>query len=172
MHDSRERLFGKLAALGIATTTVPYPSHQTVEEGKAQRGDMTGQFTKNLLLRDKKGTLFLLVAAEDRPIDLKTLHKRIGAQGRLGFAQPDQMREVLGCEPGSLTPLALINDTGGTVRVVLDADMMRADQLNFHPLVNTESTAISAHDLISFIESCGTRPMLVQLDDGQAVADS
>jgi Ala-tRNA(Pro) deacylase len=148
----------------IATTTVAYPAHRTVEEGKALRGDMAGQFTKNLLLRDKKGTLYLLVAAEDRPIDLKTLHKRIGALGRLGFAAPDLMLQVLGCQPGSLTPFALINDSAGKVQVVLDARMMEADQLNFHPLVNTRSTGISPHDLVRFVESCGRKPALVDVE--------
>lgn len=107
---SRERLFERLRELGVNIAVLPYPAHRTVEEGKTLRGEMAGQFTKNLLLRDKKGRLFLLVADEDRAIDLRNLHARIGATGRLGFAQSDQMREILGIEPGALTPLALIND--------------------------------------------------------------
>ena len=164
MSDGPTRLFQRLAELGIAAPTVDYPAHRTVEEGKALRGDMAGQFTKNLLLRDKKGTLYLVVAAEDRPLDLKTLHKRIGAQGRLGFAAPDLMQELLGCQPGSLTPFALINDHEGRVQVVLDARMMQADQLNFHPLVNTRSTGISAPDLVRFVATCGRRPVLLDFD--------
>lgn len=143
MDVGRTRLFDRLVGLGITTTTVPYPAHRTVEEGKARRGSIPGQFTKNLLLREKNGTVFLIVVCEDLSIDLKTLHKSIGAQGRLGFSAPDVMRSVLGCEPGSLTPFAVINDHAQQVQVVLDAAMMRADQLNFHPLVNTECTSIA-----------------------------
>jgi Ala-tRNA(Pro) deacylase len=84
----RERLLRRLDELGIAATMVPYPAHRTVEEGKALRGRMAGTFTKNLLLKDKKGRLFLVAAHEDRVIDLKTLHSRIGASGRVGFARP------------------------------------------------------------------------------------
>ncbi len=65
-----QRLYGCLDALGIAPSpAVPYPAHRTVEEGKALRGAMTGTFTKNLLLKDKRGRLFLLVAHEDRHIE-------------------------------------------------------------------------------------------------------
>ena len=162
--DSRARLFRRLAELGIATTTVPYPAHQSVEEGKALRGEMGGQFTKNLLVRDKRKSLFMIVADEDRSIDLKSLHRQVGAKGQLSFARPEQMREALDVEPGALTPLALINDHGGRVQLVLDAGLLDADQLNFHPLVNTESTGIRPDDLLAFIRSCGREPVIVSFD--------
>jgi Ala-tRNA(Pro) deacylase len=75
-----------------------------VEEGKVLRAQMTGTFTKNLLLRDKKSRLFLLSAHEDTVVDLKTLHTKIGAQGRLGFAAPEVVRTLLDVEPGTVTP--------------------------------------------------------------------
>ena len=90
-----------LERLKIQTLTVPYPEHKTVEEGRALRGDMGGTFTKNLLLKDKKGRLFLLVAEEMRQVDLKSLHLRVGANGRLGFAPPEAMQNLLGVDPGS-----------------------------------------------------------------------
>ena len=105
MHDrvatpdidmARERLFQRFAELGIATPTVPYPTHRTVEEGKVLRGAMAGTFTKNLLLKDKKGRLFLFTVDEDRVLDLKTVHTQIGAQTRLNFASGDLMLERLG----------------------------------------------------------------------------
>lgn len=164
LGQSRERLFERLRELGVDTTVLPYPAHRTVEEGKALRGDMAGQFTKNLLLKDKKGRLFLLVADEDRAIDLKTLHAHVGASGRLGFAQSDQVRAALGIEPGALTPLALINDRERRVTVVVDKALMAADQLNFHPLVNTESVGIHPSKLMAFVESCGHSALLVDLD--------
>ncbi len=159
--DPRKRLSAYLDQHAIRTTTTPYPAHRTVEEGKALRGEMPGAFTKNLLLRDKKRRLFLVIAGEDEPIDLKTLHTTIGAKGRLGFAPADLMQHVLGVEPGSLTPFALINDHAGDVAVALDAALLDADHVNFHPLVNTESTAITPSDLIRFFNATGHEPHLV-----------
>jgi uridine phosphorylase len=162
-EPAQVELFSRLAGLGISVETVDYPAHRTVEEGQALRGTMAGCFTKNLLLRDKKGKLFLVVAQEDRAIDLRTLHQRIGASGRLGFAPAEQMREVLGVGPGALTPLALFLDRGAQVTPVIDAGLMAEDRLNFHPLANTRSTAIRPADLMKFIGACGHTPLLVEL---------
>ena len=163
MIAGREQLFRRLGELGIEAPTVPYPSHRTVEEGKALRGDMRGTFTKNLLLKDKKGRLFLIVAHEDQAVDLKTLHSRIGASRSLKFASADEMRGVLGVAPGALTPLALLNDEDRLVTVVFDVNLMDVDQLNFHPLSNTESTGIGPDDLRRFVASCGREAVITAL---------
>lgn len=159
----RQGLFDRLDALGIETTVLPYPEHETVEEGKMLRGDMEGTFTKNLLLKDKKGQLFLLAAHEDREVDLKRLHRRLGANGRLGFVQPERMISTLGVGPGALTPLARLAQSADEVRVVIDAGLMAEDQLNFHPLVSTESVGLSPGDLVRFLKSCGCEPLIVEL---------
>nr|WP_272950640.1 YbaK/EbsC family protein [Sinorhizobium meliloti] len=85
MTDSSKRLVERFASLGISAPTVPYPAHETVEEGKALRVQMSGTFTKNLLLKDKKYRLFLLSFHEDRALDLKTLHTKLGGQWPYGF---------------------------------------------------------------------------------------
>ncbi len=169
--DLRSELFARLSELRIETRTVPYPAHRTVEEGKALRGAMAGQFTKNLLLKDKKGRLFMIVVDEDRTIDLRRLHAYIGAQGRLGFAAAEQMRDILLVEPGALTPLSLLHDGQCQVTPIIDASLMIADQLNFHPLINTESTGIAPDALIHFIASCGHTPRIVDFD-AMAIADA
>lgn len=156
-------LFSKFEELGIETTTVPYPAHKTVEEGRALRGEMTGTFTKNLLLRDKKGSLFLIVAEENRQIDLKSLHKLVGASGRMGFADAGLMRDLLGVEPGAATPFGLMNDSRRQVQPVIDASLMSVQTLNFHPLVQIESTSISPPGLVSFIRACGHEPLIVAM---------
>ena len=162
--DSRqEQLIEFLRSLDIIVDPVAYPAHSTVEEGRALRGDMPGTFTKNLLLRDKKGRLFLVVAEETRSIDLRTLHAKIGASGRLGFASPDTAREVLGVEPGALTPLALMHDANHATTVVLDGTLMHDKQLNFHPLVNTQSVGLSPAELIRFIDATRHKYIIVDL---------
>jgi Ala-tRNA(Pro) deacylase len=164
IEASRGRLFARLAELGIAAPIVPYPAHETVEEGKRLRGDMAGAFTKNLLLKDKKGRLFLLAIHEDRELDLKTLHTRIGANGRLGFAAVERMEALLGVSPGALTPLGIIHDETGEVTVVIDNVLLDAEQVNFHPLVQQESIGLSPDALIAFVRSCAREPLIVDLD--------
>jgi Ala-tRNA(Pro) deacylase len=159
---SPDDLFAYLNSLGVAHRTVWHPAVFTVEEARGQRDrdHLVGGFTKNLFLRDKKGALFLVVAPEDATIELKSLHRLLGASGRFSFASPELMRELLGVEPGSVTPFAVINDKAGRVTVVLDAAMMAHDVLNFHPLSNTGTTTISRQGLVKFLEATGHPPRI------------
>lgn len=164
----RERLLDRLASLGVRPEVVPYPAHSTVEEGKALRGSMAGTFTKNLLLKDKKGKLFLLSIHEDRVIDLKSLSALIGGKGHLSFVSGERMQELLGVVPGALTPMGLIHDQEALITAVIDASLMASEQLNFHPLTNTESMGISPGGLASFVRSCGREPLIIDFDAGES----
>ena len=163
-EGARERLFQRFRELGIAAEIVPYPVARSVEDGKQMRGAMSGTFTKNLLLRDKKDRLFLVSIHEDRSLDLRTLHAQIGASGRLGFAPSERMIDVLGVSPGALTPLAIIDDIGGLVSVVLDGSLLRSDQVNFHPLVPGESVGLHPDELVAYVRSCGREPLILDLE--------
>jgi Ala-tRNA(Pro) deacylase len=158
-----EDLSARFAELGITVETHRHAPVFTVAQAKALRGELPGGHTKNLFLKDKKGALWLIVAMEDRPIDLRKLRCRIGS-APLSFATAGVLREVLGVEPGSVTPFALINDSERRTTVVLDAEMMAAQPVfNFHPLANTATTAIRPHDLPVFIRSCGHAPRIIDL---------
>jgi Ala-tRNA(Pro) deacylase len=132
----------------------------TVAESSKLERELPGGHTKNLFLKDRKGSLFLVVALGRAHIDLKSLHKTLGCD-RLSFGKPELLMEVLGVPPGSVTPFALINDTAHRVTVILDADMMRHERLNYHPLENTATTNIARADLIAFIRACGHEPRTV-----------
>src|SRR5215213_5736607 len=110
MAATPDELFAFLDRLGIAHATVSHPPLFTVEESRALRGSIPGGHTKNLFLKDKRGALFLVVAEEDAVLDLKGLHRLVGATGRLSFGAAELLREVWGVEPGSVTPFGAIND--------------------------------------------------------------
>jgi Ala-tRNA(Pro) deacylase len=152
---SPDDLFAYLDSLGIAHRTVTHAPVFTVEESRALMSRVPGVHSKNLFLRDKKGTLFLIVASEDAAIELKSLHRVLGASGRFSFGSADLLRETLGVEPGSVTPFAAINDKAARVTVVLDAAMMAHATLNFHPLANTMTTSIGRDDLVRFLAATG-----------------
>ena len=152
-----QQLFAKLKALGLAQHTVEHPPVFTVEEAKALRGNLAGHHIKNLFLRNKKEEMWLVVALEDRAIDLKRLGEALGA-GRLSFGSPDRLRRVLGVEPGSVTPFALVNDETRQVRLALDSGLREGGPINAHPLVNTMTTAIEIPDLLRLFEATGHTP--------------
>jgi len=69
-----------------------------------------------------------------------------------------------------VTAFGLINDTGRRVRFVLDAALARADPVNFHPLTNTATTAISQSDFRRFLAALGIEPVIVDFA-GMRVVD-
>ena len=158
MAATPDDLFAFLDRLGIAHATVTHAPLFTVEQSQALRGTIPGGHTKNLFLKDKKDALFLVVAQEDARIALGGLHRQLGASGRFSFGSADLLREVLGVEPGSVTPFALLNDTGHQVTLVLDRGLAEGGPLNAHPLTNTMTTAISFADLSRFFVATGHTP--------------
>jgi len=152
----------RLDELGIAVSTVEHEPVFTVAESDRLHREIDGGHTKNLFLKDAKGRLWLVVAEAHTPVDLKALPKVIGA-ARLSFGKPDLLMEVLGVVPGSVTALALINDTGQRVSVVVDEHLMDYKMINCHPLVNSATTSLGRDDLIRFMEACGHRPRIVRL---------
>ncbi len=162
MPATPDELFARLDALGIRHVTHRHPPLHTVAESVVLRGSLPGGHCKSLLLRDRKGGLWLVIVLEDRRLDLKALAELLGAP-RFSFASPELLWEALGVTPGSVTPFALMNDREHRVRVVLDAEMLRRDPLNYHPLVNTATTAIAAADLGRFIAACGHEARVLEL---------
>jgi Ala-tRNA(Pro) deacylase len=160
MPATRDDLFARFKALGINTKTKDHAPVYTVEEAQALRGDIEGGHCKNLFLKDDKGNIWLIVCLEESQIDLKAAPAKIGSR-RLSFGKPELLLEVMGVEPGSVTPFGLINDTSNRVNVVLDAAMMAHEFVNYHPLQNTATTTIRSADLVTFIKSCGHEPKIV-----------
>jgi Ala-tRNA(Pro) deacylase len=162
MPIDRNTLFARLAELGIQTTTVEHPPVFTVEESAALRESIPGAHTKNLFLTDKDGRMVLVVAKDDTRVDLKALAKTLEA-GRFSFGKAERLEAVLGVSPGSVTPLALLNESAAEVAVVVDKTLTAFDEVNCHPLVNTATTRLATPDLIRFIKACGHEPVILPL---------
>jgi Ala-tRNA(Pro) deacylase len=163
MPVTRDELFQRLEALGIATTTVEHEAVFTVAQSDRLHRELSGGHTKNLFLKDAKGRLFLVVAESHAEIDMKRFHKRIGS-ARLSFGKPDLLEATLGVTPGSVTALSVINDTDRLVDVIIDENLMAFETINCHPLTNTATTALASADLITFLRATGHEPRIMPLD--------
>ena len=162
MGAGSDDLFALLAGLGIRAVTHAHAPAFTVEQGHAVWGAIPGVHCKNLFLKDAKARLWLVVAPAERRIDLKALPGRIGA-ARLSFGSAQLLGEVLGIEPGSVTPFALVNDHEHRVTVVLDAEMMEQPLVNYHPLRNDMTTTLTPAELRRFLGHTGHQPHVVAL---------
>jgi len=170
------RLTAFLSEIGVSARRFAHPPLFTVEDSRAFRESLpalkVGAHTKNLFLKDKKGALWLAVCLEHRAIRIPDLSKALGAK-RFSFGSAELLELVLGVRPGAVSPFALINDIEAPrVKLALDAQMMEADLLNFHPLHNHATLAISNRDMMKFFAACGREPMMVDFDSLEALAAS
>ncbi len=163
MPVSPQGLFALLDQLGIPHETVEHPPLHTVEDSQARRGDIPGGHSKNLFVKDKKSRLFLLTLGEETRVDLKRVHEKIGAGGRVSFGSAELLEEVWGVRPGAVTPFGAVNDIQRRVKVVLDPELMAHARVNFHPLVNTMTTGLSPEGLMTFLRATGHEPLILAL---------
>ncbi len=154
----------RLDHLGISYENHRHPPLMTVDDSKSLRGNLPGGHVKNLFLRDKKKTLFLVTVDEDRTVDLKSLRHRIGAKSNLSFGSPDLLAEALGVLPGAVTPFAVMNDTERRVTAFLDGSLLGHDRVNAHPLHNEATTTLAPGELVRFMRECGHDPEILDLD--------
>lgn len=157
---TRADLLALFDRLGIAHRTLDHPPVFRVGEGAEIKAALPGVHTKNLFLKDAKDRLWLIAAAADTAIDLKRLHPVIGS-ARLSFGAAERLQAALGVTPGSVTVFAVVNDPARTVTLVLDAALFEADPVNFHPLSNDATTAVSRGGLLRFLDALGRRPLIV-----------
>ncbi|MFN3930351.1 MAG: prolyl-tRNA synthetase associated domain-containing protein [Brevundimonas sp.] len=156
----RDRLLAWMAEKVVAQTTHDHPPVFRVEEGLELKAAMPGAHTKNLFLKDRKGRLWLISARQDTVIDLKQAPAAMGSD-RLSFGNKTLLYETLGLTPGSVTALGLINDVDRRVTLVLDQALWEADIVNFHPLTNTATTALTQADFRRFLALLGREPVVV-----------
>jgi Ala-tRNA(Pro) deacylase len=155
-----------LDAAGVAHRTVEHVAVFTVAESAAVRPSLPGLHCKNLFLRPAKGEgpFCLATLREDRVVSVNALARAAGWP-RVSMASAEELRATLGVEPGSVTPLGLVNAAPGAVRFVLDAAIAEGEApLWCHPLRNTASTAILPGALRAFIEGLGHSVMVLDLE--------
>jgi len=160
MADSVKAAF---ADLKIPWECVEHAPIEKVEQGlelAAIKG-LGCSFAKNLFIKDKKAGLYLLVVTADRKLDMKKLPDLLKAGKEFRFADEAALKEKLGCAKGAASPLGVMNDTGGAVTLVLDAELMSASKIGCHPCVNTQTLAITPAHLTAFVAKFGKEPQVV-----------
>ncbi len=152
----------RLDKLGIEYHLYEHEPIFTVAEGEHLKADMPGIHCRNLYMRDKKKDNFLLTAANETEVDLKKLSDVLGC-GRLSFGSADRLWEYLGIRPGSVNPFTVINDPENSVKLYLDAAMMKGELINVHPMDNAKTVGLAPADLIKFLEDIGHNYSVIDL---------
>jgi Ala-tRNA(Pro) deacylase len=157
------KLLAFLREHGIDAPCIEHPAVMTVEESDRLVPPLPAAKTKNLFLRDKKGRRHVLCTVPAHmPVDLARLGAALGT-GSLGVASAERLRAHLGIEPGSVSLLALLNDTARAVEFTIDRTLWEAEGVQAHPLVNTATVCLSHADLERFLDGTGHAPNVIDV---------
>lgn len=151
---------------------VHHPPLFTIEEGLAFWNSPEGlpgcTHCKNLFLRNHSGKRHYLVTMEcHKSLNFVQL-QGIVREGKLSFASEERMERCLGLQPGSVSPLGLINDinltdadprelfpNGHRVKFFVDKDLREAEMVTFHPCDNHASVALGHNEFHRFLSLWG-----------------
>ncbi len=149
-------VYALLDSLGITYTRVDHDPAATMEDCLAVEAVLGTAICKNLFLTNRQHTAYyLLLMPGDKPFRTKDLSAEIGT-ARLSFADAEEMERLLGTLPGSATVLGLMHDKEREVALLIDRDILAADAIGVHPLVNTASLGIAVSDILKkFLPAVG-----------------
>jgi Ala-tRNA(Pro) deacylase len=135
----------------------------TVADALAATPEIDGIKTKNVFLRDAKGTRhFLVIVPHDVRLDLPALAQTLGVS-KLSMGSADRLQRHLGVAPGAVSVLALVNDRGRAVELVIDRRVAQAGKVQAHPLRNTATIALDQAALAVFLALTGHSPRVIAL---------
>ncbi|MGB0935320.1 MAG: prolyl-tRNA synthetase associated domain-containing protein [Alphaproteobacteria bacterium] len=162
-HVTPQQLLSQFDEWSLGVTTHDHKPVFTVDDHDPVVDALPGAHCKSLFLKPEKTDEYYLVVmlGQDR-LDLKQMHKALNCR-RFSFASAEELQEIMGVIPGSVTPFGLINDTAKDVVVILDKKMLEHELLNYHPLQNNQTTAIAKEDFMKFIELVGHRPLIMDI---------
>ena len=153
--NGQKKIYDTLKELNIDFEYNEHPPAPTIEIAKQYWKDLDATHCKNLFFRNHKGNKHYLVVFEHlQNLSVKSLEQML-KQGKLSFASEWRMEKYLGVKPGSVSPLALVNDRENHVKVFLDKNLLQAQKISFHPGINTASLVLSFKDFMRFMDWTG-----------------
>ncbi len=157
-------VYDLLDQLNIPYRHVAHDAAETMEACVEIDTRLGTKMCKNLFLCNRQQTdFYLLMMPGDKPFKTKELSGQLGV-ARLSFASGEKMEALLGLLPGSVSVMGLMNDKEHAVRLLIDEDLLAADEIGVHPCLNTASLAISRADILKkFLPATGHKPTAVHL---------
>ena len=167
VSEKEGQVYAFLEGLGLSYKKVCHAPAATMEDCRAVDLMLGCAMCKNLFLCNRTATdFYLLLMPADKPFKTKELSGQIGSS-RLSFASAEAMEGYLGCAPGSASVLGLLFDEERRVRLLVDRDLLKEEQIGCHPAVNTASLALKIEDLTGvLLPALGREPLYVTLTGG------
>lgn len=160
------RTYDFLDGLGIRYKRVDHEVAMTMEACQEIDKALQATICKNLFLCNRQETdFYLLMLAGEKRFKTKDFSSQIGVS-RLSFAPERYMEEFLDITPGSVSVMGLMNDKEKRVRLCVDEEVLRGEEIACHPCINTSSIKFATRDLVEkFIPATGHDMTIVRLPD-------
>ncbi len=156
-------LYQRLKEMGIPYKYHEHPAAPTIEIAMRYWKDIEATHCKNLFFRNHKGNKHYLVVLNcHQNLSIHDLEQRL-KQGKLTFASDQRLMKYLGITPGSVSPLALINDKEHHVHVFFDENLALSTQISFHPCINTASLVLQWNDFMKYMKETGNSFEFIKL---------
>lgn len=111
-------------------------------------GVSEAQTVKSLVLSTKEKKPVVFVMPGDKKIDWKAAAKTAGTK-KVGFAKPEEVLELVGCEVGCVPPFGHMTD----LTIYFDGALMHQPAVYFNPGVHDKSFKVNPRDLKKLCQS-------------------
>lgn len=122
----------------------------TCSEAEIHCKDIPGISAKSLLVKAKDQFYLCLVPA-NKKLDSKGLEVIVGVK-KIRFATADELMQLLGLTPGSVSPFGLINDKEHKVKLLVDETIAQSEYVQFHPNINTATLALTQKEFQKYLD--------------------
>lgn len=160
------RTYDFLDALGVPYEQMDRQPQAGEEVQAAARQALDAMICKNILLCNRKETMFyLLLFPWGKRFVTGDVTSQLGVP-HLSFAPDKYLEELLGTPSGSVSVLSLRNDWERKVRLVADKAVWDHHHFACHPCANTSSVRFSMSDFVNVVlPALGHPPMIIDLPD-------
>lgn len=107
---------------------------------------------KHLLLQERKGdkNKFLVITDSSKQVDLNDLREKLDCR-KLEFVGEEEMKSLICTTPGNVSIFHLMYDTKHEIQLVIDQELLAADEVAFHPLYNGMSIFMKPDQCFKFL---------------------
>jgi Ala-tRNA(Pro) deacylase len=152
-----------LKSLGIEYELVEHGAVYSICEAEYEAALAGRTEVKNLFIQDDKGKRQYLVMMPGRKqLNLKELAIDLGEK-KIRFCSAEKVERMLGVKPGSVSLFCCLNENSHHVKVIIDKDLLKLDELGMHPIVNTATVFINPNDIHTILKNISQESEILKL---------
>lgn len=137
-----------------------HPPVFTVAQSKSIKIQIPGIHTKCLFLKDENKQFYLICLPGEKRLNTKELKHKLNIK-ELNFANQEELKQHLNIIPGSVSLFCMIY--ANKVFLIIDKELWQANEVGFHPNVNTATLVIDHHNLEKLYNSINSEKEIISL---------